>query len=165
MWSRSGRGCSRQMSAGSESSIMAGPHREKILSALAACVNSRRALSRGLFKPWALVFIGLSLSVTLWGFGYKLSRYNPHSDAVSRALLAKLWDKHQDVTQVTAAAEACAQVPQSAFALDAALILLLCQLPDPERRRSADPDRSRPLRPSLHPLVPLRSPPPSTVTA
>lgn len=56
--------------------------------------------TRRAFPSWAL--IGLALAIALWGFGYKLSRYRPHLDPVTRLSYAKLWDKHQDTCQILA---------------------------------------------------------------
>ena len=53
-------------------------------------------------RPWTLGLVGLAITVALWGYGYKISRYNPHLDAASRASFAKLWDKHQDASQILA---------------------------------------------------------------
>ena len=111
-----------------------------------------------MFRPWALAFIGLALSVSLWGFGYKLSRYNPHPDASSRALFAKLWDKHQDVSQLTATTDASARSTQSRLVVNAVLILLF-QPRNPIRHAVPhDEDCQRtPVR--FHLVLPLRSPP------
>lgn len=133
-------------------------NRENSSFAASGYMTSGCPLSRRLFRPWALVFIGLSLSVTLWGFGYKLSRYDPYSDASSRALLAKLWDKHQDVTEITAAAEASAQAAHSQLVLHAVLIQLR-QPPDWGQWLFLNPDECQRLLVSFQPVVPLRSPP------
>lgn len=46
-------------------------------------------------RPCVLGFAALALAITLWGFGYKLSLYQPK--AMTRCLTAKFWDKHQSV--------------------------------------------------------------------
>jgi hypothetical protein len=161
---RSGRGLSRTMSAGNQSSMMSCISRENISLATFGRVTSGWSLSHRRFRPWALVFIGLSLSVILWGFGYKLSRYSPHSDVSSRALLAKLWDKHQDVTQITAAAEASAQAPQSEVVLHSALPLL-SQPPTLGQWLFLNLDECKRIPVSFQPVVPLRSPPSNILAA
>jgi hypothetical protein len=152
------KGLFQTMSAEKQSSIMSCSNRENSSLAAAGCVTSGCSLSRRLFRPWALAFIGLSLSVTLWGFGYKLSRYSPHSDASSRALLAKLWDKHQDDTQITAAAKASVRAANSQVMVHAVFIQLR-QPPNPGQCRFLDPDECQRFPVSLQPVVPLRSPP------
>lgn len=42
-------------------------------------------------RPCALGFIGLGLAVFLWGFGWKLSRYDSHHTASARDSVAKMW--------------------------------------------------------------------------
>lgn len=56
-------------------------------------------------KGWAsdllgLALAGLALAVALWGFGYKLSQFNLHSDALWRTSFAKLWDKQPNAPKV-----------------------------------------------------------------
>ena len=60
-------------------------------------------------RPWAVGLLGLAIAVAFWGFGYKLSRYNLHSDTNSRASFAKLWDKHQDSAKIAETAKVTAQ--------------------------------------------------------
>ena len=121
-------------------------------------VTSEWSFSRRLFRPWALLFIGLAISVALWGFGYKLSRYNPHPNAASRSSLAKLWDKHQDISQLASASEAAAQPPQIHPGLRAVLDLL-CQTPSPEKYAFSPPDEFKRIPVLFGSVVPLRSPP------
>lgn len=147
------------MSAEKHSSMMSRTDRQN--SSLADwCAVTAGPLSSGLFRPWALVLIGLSLSVTLWGFGYKLSRYYPHSDATSRSLLAKLWDKHQDVKQITAAAVESAQAPHSQPVLHV-LLILRCQPPTAAQWPFLNLDELKKAHLPSQPVVPLRSPPSS----
>lgn len=120
--------------------------------------TSGSPIPAGLFRPWAVAFIGLAILVTLWGFGNKLTRYNLHPDAVTRALVAKLWDKHQDVSQLVASSAASAQQTQSPSGLHA-LLLLLFQTPELEQDAFSLPDECRPLPVFFHSVVPLRSPP------
>jgi len=54
---------------------------------------TKRHIPAGTFRPCSLGLLGLAIAIALWGFGYKLSRYNPHPSAASRASIAKLWDK------------------------------------------------------------------------
>lgn len=44
-----------------------------------------------LLRPFTLGLLCLSLSVVLWGLGYKLSLYHPHRSATTRTGVAKLW--------------------------------------------------------------------------
>jgi hypothetical protein len=54
---------------------------------------TERHLQGRTFSPCALGLLALAIAIALWGFGYKLSRYDPHPSAASRASIAKLWDK------------------------------------------------------------------------
>ena len=54
---------------------------------------AERHLQGGTFRPCAVGLLALAIAIALWGFGYKLSRYDPHPSAASRASIAKLWDK------------------------------------------------------------------------
>lgn len=144
-------------------------------SSMTSCINGRtisiaggfpppeRSFSPSLFRPWALGFIGLAISVALWGFGYKISRYNPHPDAASRTLLAKMWDKHQDVTQVSGVTQASAQ-PQLQFELLAALFLL-GQPPTPAECSRRESDGPKCIPAHFRSVVPLRSPPIDNLSA
>lgn len=95
------------VSAGNESST-APPIASKTLlrrhAQVTRCFHSTKTS-----KPWALGLIGLAIAIALWGFGYKISRYNPHPAPSSRASVAKLWDKHQDIAQISSGAKANAQ--------------------------------------------------------
>jgi len=145
------------MSAGNELSMMSCTCRES--TSLLACgqVTSQWWISRRLFRPWALAFIGLAISVALWGFGYKLSRYNPHQDAASRALFAKMWDKHQDVAQVAATTKATAQ--QHLQLELHAVLLIHRQPPTGIERAFFYPDTYKRIPALFCSVVPLRSPP------
>lgn len=163
-WCSSARekGPSQAMSTGNESSII-------------SCTNGRTAsiadgyaapgcpFSRRLFRPWAIGFIGLAIAVASWGYGYKISRYNPHPDASSHAFFAKMWDKHQDVTQVAGATKACSQ-PHLQLELHAAL-LLLRQPPTAAERVCRESDEPKRIPALFRSLVPLRSPPSDNLSA
>lgn len=150
-------GLFKTMSAGNESSMTSCSSRRRTSSIEHLPATPAWSLAR-LFRPWALVFVGLALSVSLWGFGYKLSRYNPHPDASSQALFAKLWDKHQDVSQLTAATDASARSFQSRLVVNTVLILL-CQPPNPIHHAVFHDEDCERTPVSFQPVVPLRSPP------
>lgn len=59
----------------------------------ACCVPRppRRSRWKALVRPGTLGLLALSLSVFLWGYGYKLSLYQPHRSPQARASVAKLW--------------------------------------------------------------------------
>lgn len=152
------KGLFKRMPAANPSSLMSCTDREETSPLVPSPALLSSSLSSELFRPWALALIGLALSVSLWGFGYKLSRYNPHPDASSRALFAKMWDKHQDVSQLTAATQASVRSFQSQLVVDAVLLLLL-QPPNPEHRAGWPQEERKGPPVSVHPVVPLRSPP------
>jgi len=106
----------------------------------------------------AFWIFGLAIVAALWAFGYKLTRYTPRLDPATRVSFVKLWDKHQDVAQLTSALEASTQ---SYFDLP---LDDLRALPDVSRFRSSNEDELAKCRPSpsVGPLLPLRSPPPQT---
>lgn len=66
-------------------------------SSNAICLFRSSRLPR-ILRPATLAFIGLALAVALWGFGYKLSRYNPNQDVSTKASVAKLWDEHHTLS-------------------------------------------------------------------
>ena len=150
------------MSTGNESSMVSCTN-GRTTSIAGGYVASGSSFSRRLFRPWALGFIGLAIFVALWGYGYKISRYSTHSDASSRALLAKMWDKHQDVSQVADATKASAQ-PHLQFELHAPL-LLLGQPSTLAERACRDSDESKRIPALFRSLVPLRSPPSDNFSA
>ena len=115
------------------------------------------------FRPWALGFVALAISIVLWGFGYRLSRYNPHPDVTTRVLTAKFWDKHQDAAQVTSAAAVSAQrhlLPELSAAPITAHQAHALELPV-----SCAPAECRQAPAFIFPLSPLRSPPSSIFLA
>jgi hypothetical protein len=57
----------------------------------------------------AFWIFALAIVAALWAFGYKLTRYTPRLDPATRVSFVKLWDKHQDVAQLTPALEASTQ--------------------------------------------------------
>lgn len=156
------KGPSQAMSTGNESSMISCTNGQTKTIPVGYAA-SESSFSRRLFRPWAIGFIGLAISVALWGYGYKISRYNPHPDASSRTLLAKMWDKHQDVTQVSDATKACSQ-PQPRLELHAA-ILLLGQPPTLAERVCHESDESKRIPALLRSIVPLRSPPSNNLSA
>ena len=85
-------------------------------SAAGRAKDSRRTSRRPIRKYWAAACIGLAIAVTLWGFSYKLSRYNPHPSALSRASVAKFWDKHEDALKASAKAAILVIVPVNVLA-------------------------------------------------
>jgi hypothetical protein len=59
---------------------------------LKAEVGKCRVFSWGyILQPLNLSLIGLAVAVTLWGFAYKLSLYQPDETHASRSSVAKLW--------------------------------------------------------------------------
>lgn len=44
-----------------------------------------------MLRPCVLGFLGLGLAVFLWGFSWKLSRYDNHRKASTRDSVAKMW--------------------------------------------------------------------------
>ena len=146
------------MPAGNELSVMLCSTVEGVPPKRGAVV-AQCSLQHRLFRPWAVAFIGLAISVTLWGFGYKLSRYSPDSDTTSLALYAKLWDKHQELAPAGAPATLPDQ-PQLQSALHAVLILVY-KIPELEHDALRPPDQCRHVPDSFCTVVPLRSPPDS----
>src|SRR5579862_8161622 len=142
------------MSAADESSMLSRTNGETTSNA----PGPKYSISQRLFRPWALPSIGLAITVALWGFGYKISRYNPHPDTASRVLLAKLWDKHQDVTQLAASVGLSTRPTDIQLALHAVL-LLLYKSSEPERYAFCPPDECRRIPALFLSLIPLRSPP------
>lgn len=108
-------------------------------------------------KPLALGLIGLAIAVALWGFGYKLSRYNPSLS--SRASFAKLWDKHH-VAQVASGAKATAQSLKPGSAL-----ILVHYTPPLRPEAFCHRHECNRLSALIHSVIPLRSPPSRTLLA
>lgn len=80
-------------------------HREDAISAGIRAQADPGARSRSSARrAWAALCIGLAVAITVWGFGYKLSRYNPRRDPAWRVSLVKLWDNHQDPAEDSALA-------------------------------------------------------------
>ena len=46
------------------------------------------------FRPCVLGFLCLAVAIAAWGFGYKISLYQPNSGI--RSTVAKLWDKQHN---------------------------------------------------------------------
>jgi hypothetical protein len=150
------KGLFTTMSAGNESSIPSSTRRRLTPPLASRPIASAWSSPNGIFRPWTLALVGLALSVSLWGFGYKLSRYNP--DPSSRALFAKLWDKHQDVSQLTAVTGLSAPSPQSRLVVHTPL-LLLAPPSNPARDAVSHDEDCKRTPASSPPAVPLRSPP------
>lgn len=117
--------------------------------------------SSHIFRPCALGFLALAIAVALWGFGYKLSRYDPHPSAASRASIAKLWDKQPASFPTNASSHGCrAHLPSGTQPP-------WLSVPSPHRKETSaalDIDRqeeraSGPIRS----LIPSRSPPVSAL--
>ncbi len=142
------------MSAENESSMTLCTNRQTM--SIARCRNG--ASSPSLFRPWAVALIGLAIAVALWGYGYKISRYNSYPDPTYRASFSKLWDKHQDVTQLDAAARPPARPPHLQLAVYAALLLHF-KNSVPDRHAFVPPYDCPRTQAYLQPVVPLRSPP------
>jgi hypothetical protein len=53
-----------------------------------------------IFKPCVLGFAALAFAITLWGFGYKLSRYYHHPAPLQQAMVVKLWIEPPGATLV-----------------------------------------------------------------
>lgn len=112
-------------------------------------------------KVLALGLIGLAIAVALWGFGYKVSRFNLHSLVFWRASFARLWDKHQDSAQV---AEAAKVTQESNLPLQwRAPHAWLQEAPEREHEASRPSNGRKPMLSSPHSLTFLRSPPSPTV--
>jgi hypothetical protein len=120
--------------------------------------NSASDPKQGELPGPGLWLIGLAIAVALWGFGYKLSRYNLHSDISSRASFARLWDKHQDSAQV---AENAKLTPQSHLGLETqAIFALLQDTPELERPAGCHSEKPKLILLWSSSLLPLRSLPP-----
>lgn len=116
----------------------------------------RVLVARSTFQPWTLCLLGLAIAVVLWGFGYKLSRYNPHPDTALRATVAKLWNKQQNPGVDTAPVSRSDAKNKLALAATAFLLVQAEDGGTPARPWAiASPPPSEPCRA----LLPLRSPP------
>ena len=107
-------------------------------------------------KTTKVVVLILAIAVALWGYGYKISRYNSHLDAASRASFAKLWDRHQDASQIlasqgTAHPQHCLQ--------PLALLALVQERGTPAVTLVRDPEDDNGLPDSFAAHIPFRSPP------
>jgi hypothetical protein len=108
-------------------------------------------------RPYSLGLIGLTIAITLWGFGYRLSSYEFNQASAVRAAAAKPCIDPRNSALVAdfrlnAAIQPIAASPAAAAALP--------QIPTP-RRVVAQPLPERAPRPLLlRSSLPLRSPPP-----
>jgi hypothetical protein len=111
----------------------------------------------GTFRPYAFGLLTLALAIALWGFGYRLSRYNPHPSAASRASMAKLWDKQLD------SPSSVTSILNSRAHLTSGLRILWISIERPQGMEASvaldiDQRDERPSR-NLRRLSPSRSPP------
>ena len=118
---------------------------------------------RRVFNLSVMGFLGLAISVGLWGYNYKLSLYHPHSGTTSRVQVAKLW-----VEQWNVARAAASGAGNKAHRVSASLLLLPCKL---QRDLSRGADVRIILATHLRrdvrfgALIPLRSPPSNSFSA
>jgi hypothetical protein len=108
------------------------------------------------FRPSAIGLVGLAIAVALWGFSYRLSRYTFHPDTLTRASVAKLWDKHQDAGQVIASK--LNAPPQSQLDLHV-LLISLQNAQEPHTVAFCEPDVAEAVSSPFRSLFPSRSPP------
>jgi hypothetical protein len=128
-------------------------------SSNAKCLFRSARLPR-ILRPATLAFIGLALAVALWGFGYKLSRYNPNPDVSTKASVAKLWDKHHLLSADSA--PTVRVIPAQSF--DVSLLAALITLQNtPRILEYCTPEQQSLPSGSFKALLPLRSPPSPSV--
>jgi hypothetical protein len=115
------------------------------------------------FNLSVLGFLGLAISVFLWGYNYKLSLYHLHSETTSQGQVAKLW-----VEQRNAARAAAPGAGIKAHRVSASPLLLPCELRydlwrGSDARIILATHRRCDVR--FGSLLPLRSPPSSSFSA
>lgn len=134
-------------------SVASGTSRTSVASAKVAA-PVRAPLPQ--LRPYALLLLFLSVSLALWGFGCKLSRYNPHPNVTSRTLSAKLWDKHQDLEEIAGRLKVSGN-----HSLPITLALALVHAARPAQNIFPLPSEQRAAHPVLvcRAAIPLRSPP------
>ena len=143
------------MPIGSESSVA--PLANQSCSASVERAVSHFCLSRRAFTPWAPWLIGLALVVAIWASGYKLSRYYPNLDTVSRTSFVKLWDKHDDSAH---AVQTVNTVPPAHLPPGLHVIVPAYQEPSElEYSGLLDLNEGKPISTSFYSVIPLRSPP------
>lgn len=121
-------------------------------------VAARFCAGKPRFRSGTLWICGLAIVVALCAFSYKLKQYTTRLDPATRLSFVKLWDKHQDVAQLTSALKTSAQsYPQSPLQGTIALPKIFAVKPSSEGELT----ECRPMS-TLWPLLPLRSPPPQT---
>ena len=113
---------------------------------------------RSIRNRCAAACIGLAIAVALWGFGYRLSRYDLHPNATTRASVAKLWDKHQDLTEASPKAGAADRTDVRLPAQTAFPAFSFAGEPQKAPFCPAETHLRLPI-PILSSPVPLRSPP------
>ncbi len=62
-----------------------------MVDANAEFVESSEPRLRHILRPLNLGLIGLAAAVAIWGFGYKLSLYQPHLNHSAETNVAKMW--------------------------------------------------------------------------
>ena len=103
-------------------------------------------------SPSALGCLGLALAIVLWGYGYRLSVYQPHRDAASRTLAAKLWvdQRHSACAASGQQQHPPSEAPEPSPLHSFHLVCVCALIVLPTRVRCARSSKS---------LLPLRSPP------
>lgn len=114
-----------------------------------------RARPRDSFSPFALSLIGLAITVALWGYSYRISRYS--TAPPSKTFVARLWVENR---LAIAAEHVTARNSLKHFGAGAdAVPVAAVRMPEPGRAVVPSP------QPRLRPLLclavpaPLRSPP------
>ena len=115
----------------------------------------RRARPRDSFSPFALSLIGLAITVALWGYSYRISRYS--AAHFSKTFVARLWVENR---LAIAAEHVTARNSLKYFGAGAdAIPVAAVRMPAPGRAVVLSPQpRLRPLLCLVFP-TPLRSPP------
>ena len=128
--------------------------------------SSSKIQSLGLMKvskAWAFGLMALALAVALWGFGYKLSRFNLDSGVSWRTSFAKLWDKHSDSPEIGKTAKV---TTQPRFQRERCAILAFHQeTPKHQYELLCHSIECKPIPPRSPSAFPLRSPPSRNVLA
>lgn len=115
----------------------------------------KRAGPRDSFRPFALSLIGLAVTVALWGYSYRISRYS--AVRFSKTFVARLWVENR---LAIAAEHVTARNSLKHFGADAdAIPVAAVRMPASGRVVVLSPQsRLRPLLRLVFP-TPLRSPP------
>lgn len=127
-----------------------------------ARVQDRRLPAwRRFLQPSTLSVFGLALAVTLWGFNYKLSLYQPHRDTAARTVVAKLW---VDQRHATSAADVQQRTKTQRYGSSDTIRTPLHSVVPIQVPALAAPAHTGPAW-FLRSLVPLRSPPSGFLSA